>query len=39
MYGLNRESVSKMSAVDIRVVIYGVIGGLIMGATRAERFR
>lgn len=34
MYGLNRESVSKMSAVDIRVVIYGVIGGLIMGVTK-----
>ncbi len=34
MYGLNRESMSKMSVVDIRVVIYGVIGGLIMGATR-----
>lgn len=34
MYSLNRESISKMSAVDIRVVIYGVIGGLIMGATK-----
>lgn len=34
MYSLNRESISEMSAVDIRVVIYGVIGGLIMGATR-----
>ena len=34
MYSLNREGMSKMSAVDIRVVIYGIIGGLIMGATK-----
>ncbi len=34
MRGLNRESMNKMSAVDIRVILYGVGLGLIVGATQ-----
>ena len=34
MRGLNRESMNKMSAVDIRVILYGVVAGLLIGATQ-----